>query len=187
VKRIYYRILPHKSDKGVQLTIGAERNKTGRWWKIPLEVLAVLSAILGVIGFAVSTQTKLSVEVSGSSQAANPLATIFYVSNDGALPVHSVMAACGAIQFTAGNFKWTSEPNARLISSDSKAETLSPGHKMSLPCNHMIGVADPATITKAEMTIIVDYQTVFRWQRTDRFPLKAERTENGWIWKSIPR
>lgn len=183
------RVPRHIRDRERQLQLQAIRTTPVRSHKVLLEVLGGIATLLTILAFYLSyIVPKLSVDISGSSQAANPLATVFYLSNDGALPIHSIVAACGAIQLTAGNFNWESAPDARFISSDSKAEILSPGHKMSLPCNHMIGVINTATITKAEITIIVVYRPDWvPWHKTGRFPWKAEKAETGWIWKSIPR
>jgi hypothetical protein len=159
------------------------------WWKTFLEYLAVFSAILGIVAFVLSNAPKLSVDVSGSLQPANPMSTVFYLSNDGLLPVHDVVVACGAPQLKAGKYEIESEQDARFLFPDSKAAKLSPGHKMTLPCAHLVGVADPASITEAEITIIADYRPDWvPWHKTARFPWKAEKTENGsWIWKSVPR
>jgi hypothetical protein len=176
-------------DRERQLRMQVKEPKRARSNKILWEVLGGFATLLTIVAFYLSyIVPKLSVDTSGSLQAANPLATVFYLSNDGTLPVHNILAACGEVQFKAGNYQVISEPDARFIFPESKAEILSPGHKMSLPCSHLFGVAEPATITRAEITIIVDYRPDWvPWRKTARFPWKAEKTETGWIWKSLPR
>lgn len=182
---------PHTVSIETRKTMQEEPPNKRRWWKIPLEILAVLSAILGVAGFVVGVKTKLSVEVSGSLQDTNPFASVFVLKNDGALAVHKVLAACGEPQFKAGQYSWQSETNAKFIFGDnSRAKVLSPGHHMTLPCGHMFGFADPATVTEAKLTIIVDYRPDWTpwWHRTARFPWKAEKTLDGkWLWDSLPQ
>jgi hypothetical protein len=154
--------------------------------------VGIIASILGIIGFLLDIAPKISIGSSGSLQAANPMATVFYLSNDGLLPVHDILAKCGALQFKAGNFEIESDKDAGFIFSDSKAEILSPGHQMTLPCAHLIGPApgaDAADITKAEFTVIVTYRPHWLpWHKTERFPQRAEKAEGGnWIWKSLPR
>lgn len=172
----------------------SDQRQKGRWWwlKLLVEILALVSAILGVTGFVLTTRTKLSVDVSGSLQSANPMATVFSLSNDGTLPIHSVMAVCGAVQFTMGKWQMESGPDAGFIFPESKTEILSPGHKMTLPCGHVIGPpvgVAPTDITRAEITIVVHYRPDWwPWHKTMRFPWKAEKTQDGtWIWKSMPQ
>ena len=140
-----------------------QHRKKGLWWwfKLLIEVLAAVSAILGVTGFVLTTRTKLSVDVSGSLQAANPMATVFSLSNDGTLPIHSVEADCGAVQFTMGKWQIESASDAAFIFPESKTELLSPGHVMTLPCGHLVGPpvgVAPTGIARAEITIIVHYR-----------------------------
>src|SRR5262249_1027207 len=129
--------------------------------KLFLEVLGGVSAILGIVGFFLSAITKLSVDSSGTSQASNPMATVFYLPNDGILSLHDIGASCCEPHFKMGNYEIDSAPDARVVFPESKAETLSPGHKMTLPCGHLVGLAPkakPADITEAAITIIVDYR-----------------------------
>jgi len=154
--------------------------------------LGIIASLLGIIGFFLDVAPKISIGSSGSLQAANPMATVFYLSNDGSLPIHDIVAACGAPQFKMGGYEISSEPDARFLFPESKAEILSPGHQMTLHCAHLVGPApgsSPTDITKAEITIIVRYRPDWLpWHKTERFPQKAEKTEEGnWIWKSIPR
>jgi hypothetical protein len=143
---------------------------------------------------ALSIAPKFSTDVSGSLEPANPMATVFVLSNHGPLPIHNVIAKWGEIQLNAPPFaKIQSAPDSGILLRGSKAEVLSPGHKMTLPCAHAIGlmggVGNPESVTSAEMTIIVDYRPDWiPWHMTTKFPWMAEKTQNGnWIWKSISR
>lgn len=156
------------------------------------KTVGVILGLLTIAGFLLSNAPKLSVDVSGSLQPTKPLDTLFYLSNDGILPVHDIETGCGEIQFKAGDYTIDMEHDARFVLPESKAEILSPGHKMTLPCDRVVGIRDPALIariTRAEITIFIDYRPDFvPWHKKARFPWKAEKTESGsWIWKSLPR
>jgi hypothetical protein len=180
-------------DKEPQVRIPVTESTFVKSHKILWAILGGLGTLLTIVAFYLSyIVPKLSVDVSGSLQAANPMATVFYLSNDGALPIHSIVAACGAPQFKMGKWEIQSEPDVRFIFPESKAEILSPGHRMTLPCGHLVGPkggATPTDITKAEITIIVDYRPDWvPWHKRARFPWKAEKTLDGkWIWNSIPQ
>ena len=169
----------HKEDINTRESSQPSRK---HWIKI-LEWPVAIFGILISIGFGlVSNAPKLSVDVSGSLQSASPMATVFYLSNEGLLPVHSVVVTCDVVKATGVN-------GIGFILEDSLAEKLSPGHKMTLPCAHAVAYENPTDATEAEMTIKVDYRPDWLWySKTDRFPWKAEKTTNGsWIWHSIPR
>jgi hypothetical protein len=180
---------PPVADKGKlpsQSTVQSEPRKKGKWWKIPLEILAVVSAILGVTGFVLSTRSKLAVDVSGSLNPTNPLAAVFYVSNEGALPVHDVAATCGSVNAAAPKIRIIG-PGER-VAPESYAKILSPGHKLTLPCGHATGFTAFTNLTEAEIVIRVHYRP--DWcprTKTATFPWKAEKSQTGeWIWESIP-
>src|SRR5258708_35896747 len=115
----------HIRDKERQLQLRATQPTPVKTHKVLLEVLGGIATLLTIAAFYLSyIVPKLSVGVSGSLQAANPMATVFHLSNDGALPIHSVVAACGAPQFIMGKWEVKSEPDARVIFPESKAEIL---------------------------------------------------------------
>ncbi len=167
---------------------------TKRWIRTLEWAIAIGGIVVGILGFLLNYAPKLSVAISGSLQAANPMATAFVLANEGLVPVHDIVAACGAPQFKMGKWEVASDPDARFVLPESKAEILSPGHTMTLPCGHLMGPNNggpipPGAITKAEITIIVDYRPDWLpWHKTERFPWKAERTlDGGWHWNSLPR
>lgn len=150
--------------------------------------IGIVSLVLGLAGLILNYIPKLSVSVAGSLQSVNPMASVFALSNDGLLPVRDLFVVCGTPQLDAGQYKFQSGPGGGFIFPDSRAEVLSPGHTMALPCGHIFGVADPSSITKAEITIVVRYRPDFLfWHKTANFNWKAEKTLDGtWIWKSTP-
>jgi hypothetical protein len=151
-------------------------------------LVAVVLALLTVSGFYLGyIAPRLSVDVSGSLQAANPLAAVFQVSNDGVLPVHSVAATCGNLSAHLPNIQIVG-PGER-VAPEFYADTLSPGHKLTVTCGHTYGLTAPTNFTSAEMVIQVHYRPDWiLWRKTATFPWKAERAQDGhWIWNSVPR
>jgi hypothetical protein len=182
------RIPPqHTQDIGMQDPQPTPRKRlirTVEW------VIGLTSLALALAGFWLSyVVPKLSVDAYGSLRPTDPMSTAFYLSNDGALPIHSILVACGAVQFKAGLYEINSSEDSGFLFPESRADTLSPGHKMTLPCSRVVGVAEPASITRAEMTIIIKYSPDWLpWvHKTAKFPWKAQKTETGWIWNSLPR
>ncbi len=178
-----------RRGKQRQLAIQAEPHKKGQWWKIPLEVLAVLSAVLTIVGFVLNSAPKLSADVTGSLQPTSPMGTIFYLSNDGALPIYDVVATCGNLdligegfQVVGGGIEFQAPPEAR-------ADILSPGHKMTLPYAPVFGFTAISNLKGAHLIIRAHYRPAFLpWRKTATFPFEAIRTANGnWIWRSIPQ
>ena len=76
---------------------------------------------------------KLSVGVGGSLQPTSPMGTIFFLSNDGALPVHDVVVTCGNLEITGQNLRVTGMGAEFPAPPEARADILSPGHKMTLP------------------------------------------------------
>jgi hypothetical protein len=152
-------------------------------WAIGLVSLAVALA-----GFWLSyIVPKLSVDVSGSLQPNNPLGTVFYLRNDGSLPVHDILVTCGHLDVKTTSL--TIVGPGEFILPGSHAEILSPGHRMELPCAHAIGFTAITNFTDAKMTITATFRPDFvPWHKTAVFPWEAERASDGrWIWKSLPR
>lgn len=156
---------------------------TKKWWKIPLEVFLGVCTVLSLLAGVVSFLPKLSVDISGSLRSQEAMGTVFYLSNDGVITVRDVTAACRADDIRTE--RGQSVSNIGFLNPDSFADKLSPGHKMTLPCARV----NITGVTTARMTIDVSYKPAWAWwYRHERFPLEAERTQDGtWIWKSIPR
>ncbi len=148
----------------------------------------MLSAIVGVIGFVLSNTPKLSVDVSGSLVPANPMSTVFYLSNDGLLPIHDITATCGIESVGTPQNMMVEGFRVKLLP-ESLASILSPGHKMTLPCAHVVGFQNPPAEIVANITIYVDYRPDFVWwHKQMEFPMRAKRTASGnYLWKHIPR
>jgi hypothetical protein len=180
-------------DKAAQDKLGTEsKSKAPTWHKYAIRTLewaiAFGASLLTIAGFFLP---KVSVNTSTSLQATNPMKSVFSLSNDGLLPIHDIIAVCQLEKFKAGNFQMlaTGEGDGGFTFPESHGDILSPGHHMTLPCAHLIGVDDTASITEAEMTIILTYRPDFVWwHRKAKFPFKAEKTmDASWIWKSLPR
>jgi hypothetical protein len=181
----------HKSSIGEHLTIEEEPRKKGRWWKIPLEILATLSAILGVLGFVVSTRTKLSVDPSDSLVSYSPMGTTFVLSNEGSLDIHSVAVSAANLHLensdpktgfqVIGAWEFTNVPK------DATADILSAGHKMGLPYPRNFGLTAISNFTGGSFTFIVRYRPDWLpWRKKEIFPFEAIRTTDGkWVWKPV--
>jgi hypothetical protein len=154
--------------------------------KTLLELIGGVSAILGIAGFFLNFAPKLSVQISDSLDPSNPMATVFVLTNQGYLPIHDVVAACGAAKLSTPKITIDSAPDARMVLPGSQAEILSAGHNLTLPCGHLFGTHEAI---RAEITIIVEYRPDWVWwHRTERFPWKAEKRADGtWTWDSVPR
>jgi hypothetical protein len=181
----------HKPQTASQLTTEVEPGKKGRWWKIPLEILATLSAILGVLGFVVSTRTKLSVDPSDSLTSYSPLGTTFVLSNEGSLDIHSVAVSAANLHMensdpktgfqVLGPWEFTNVPK------DATADILSAGHKMGLPYPRNFGFTAITNFTGGSFTFIVRYRPDWLpWRRKEIFPFEAIRATDGkWVWKPV--
>lgn len=153
-----------------------------------LEVLGGFATILTLAGFYLSyLAPKLSVDATGSLQSSSPMGTLFYLSNDGALPIHEVVVTCGNIHIDGEGFKvlgfgleYNAPPQAR-------ADILSPGHKMTLPYAPAFGFSAVSNLKGARLVIRAHYRPAYvPWHKTETFPFEAIRTTNGtWIWRSI--
>ena len=77
--------------------------------------------------------------------------------------------------------------NMAFMSPASYAETISPEHKMTIPCDQMMDTGS-IPIKKATMDIIVTYRPDFvPWRRTTKFPMEAQkRLDSTWLWRHLP-
>jgi len=161
----------------------APQSPPKRWWKVPLEIFLGFCAVVSLLAAGVTFLPKLSVDTSGSLRSRDPMGTVFYISNDGLLPLYDITVDCGIYDVQAPRI--TFHGNFAVRFPDSHADVLHPGHKMTTPCAHAVNVQ----ATSARIAIIVDYRPPWVWwHRREQFPLEAERSEDGtWIWKNIPR
>jgi hypothetical protein len=174
----------HIQAKTTQSGLREEPSKKEKWWKLPLEILGGISVIVTILGFVLTALPKLSIDLSGSLQPQDPMATLFYLSNDGILPIHDIEASCYIGDVEYGKWKVEGFNIHRPGSLGTHAEILSPGHKMSLPCERIFAMPE-GTATKAELSVFVDYRPDWTWwHKQTQFPLVAEKTAEGaWVWK----
>jgi hypothetical protein len=156
-----------------------------RWWKVLLEIFLLLCAVLGLVSAILTFSPKLSLDTSGTLRPRDPIGTVFYLTNVGSVTVYDVIADCGMDDLKFGNNSEISGITMRMP--ESKADQLSPGHKMTLGCQRTIESGDD--VHEAKMTILVSYRPPYVWwRRKEQFPVEAERTQNGeWTWKSLPQ
>jgi hypothetical protein len=168
---------------------------TPRKWLIrTVEWIAgIVCVALIVAGFVLTNLPKLSVNVSGSSHPNDLMGTVFSVSNEGFFPVYDVNVGCEVMRVDIPPPRNTHVVGPTTVYfPESRAENLSPGHKMTVPCGRAIGIqlanAEVREI-HAEMFIVVTYRPKWlRSYKSEKFPMATEKTENGtWRWKSIPR
>ncbi len=155
--------------------------------KLLLEILGLPLAAATIAGFYLSYAPKLSVDASESIASFNPMGTIFYLSNEGALEIHNVAVSCANLRIDGQNLQIVGPWEFTNVPPEAKADVLSPGHKMSLPYAPAFGFTAINNFKGAQLTIIVRYRPAYLWWRkTEVFPFRAVRTASGsWIWKSI--
>jgi hypothetical protein len=155
-----------------------------------LELFGGLATLLTIAGFVLSYLVpKLSVDIAGSLQPTSPTGTLFYLSNDGSLPIHDVKVTCGNLEITGQGIRVTNLGAEFPPAPEATAEMLSPGHKLTLPYAPAFGFTGVSTLTGAQLVIRAHYRPdwVF-WHRTDTFPFQAIRGVDGsWIWRQLPR
>jgi hypothetical protein len=117
------------------------------------------------------------------------MGTIFYLSNEGVLPIHDVAVSAANLRIGGNYLQVIGMGEFTNIPAEAKADVLSPGHKMSLPYAPGFGFTGVSNFNGAQLTIIVRYRpTWVWWRKTDTFPFRAVRTNSGnWIWESVPR
>jgi hypothetical protein len=175
-----------KRQRPTQPARKEESPKKEKWWKVPLELLGAIGVIVTVLSLWLAALPKLSIDISGSLQPHDPMSTVFFLSNDGALPIHDLHTNChlGDVQYSHNALQDVELMNVPGSTSD----ILSAGHKMTLPCEHLLEIGDmPAN--KAEMIITVGYRPDWVWwHKYAEFPLKAEKGADGnWVWTHVPQ
>lgn len=119
----------HKEDRKPWPQAPAKESAFIKSHRAFLELLGLIGGLLTIVAFYLTyIVPKISVSVTDSLDASNPFASIFTLTNDGALPIHDVATKCGAIKFEAGKYSMNSSPDAGIVfGQDSKAEILPPG------------------------------------------------------------
>jgi hypothetical protein len=157
-------------------------------WLVGMGLVALI-----VAGFVLTNLPKISAEVSGSLRSNDPMGAVFSVSNEGSRPVYDVNAGCEIIrvdELPPGNRHFLG--STTFYFPESRAEILSPRHKMTVPCGRAIATKLDNVETSevyAQLFIVVTYKPKgLWWHKSEKFPMGTEKTENGtWKWKSIPK
>ena len=156
-------------------------------------VAATAFVTLSAAGFVLVNLPKLSADVTASTPSSDPMGTMFTVSNEGLLPVYDIQAGCEVMRVDTpapGNKHFVG-PKAFYFP-ESRAEILSPGDKMIVPCGRTIAMTMDNAETlgiRADMFIVVTYRPKgLLWHKSEKFPVEMVKTEDGaWLGKSIPR
>jgi hypothetical protein len=156
--------------------------------KIVEWALGILASVLTIAGFVLSNAPKLSVDASESVASFSPMGTIFYLSNEGMLPIHNVAVSAANLRIDGENLQVLGPWEFTNVPPEAKADVLSPGHRMSLPYAPAFGFTAINNFKGAQLTIIVRYRPAgVWWRKTEVFPFRTVRTASGgWIWKSVP-
>lgn len=148
---------------------------------------------LTVLGGMVSLLTLYPrVTVSTSFETKDPLSSSFLVSNDGYLPVYSVMVYCRLGIVGIGNFPQSGEQTDRFGSGIQPAfipvTTLVPGAKELVPFNDCIASKPGDHLTIAHVGLRITYRPLlWPWKRsfTQEFYAK-DNGSGGYILYSVP-
>jgi serine/threonine protein kinase len=177
----------YESAPPPQPTPRKPRGRTLEW------VVGIIFLMFIVPEFVLSNLPKLSVDVSGSLRPNDRMGTTLNLSNKGILPVYDVKAGCDVkrVDISPPVDSQLAGPIA-FNAPESRAEALSPGQEMTVPCARAISISpDNLAISEihAEMFMVVSYRPKgVWWHKAEKFPMEAKKTEKGtWVWKSIPR
>jgi hypothetical protein len=156
-------------------------------------VAGIAFLTLSVTEFVLTNLPKLSADVSGPLRPNDLMGAMFYLSNQGLLPVYDVKAGCKVMRVDTplSTNRDFAEPTT-VYFPESHAEILSPGREMGVPCGRAIAIKQDNPETSemhAEMFFVVTYRPKWVWwHKSEDFPMETQKTEKGtWIWKSIPR
>jgi hypothetical protein len=170
-----------------QATPGRQLLQTLKW------VVGAVCVTLIVAEFVLTNLPKLSADVSGPLRPNDPMGAMFNLSNEGLLPVYNVKAGCKVmrVDLPPSRSRDFVEPTT-VYFPESRAEILSPGRKMTVPCGRAIAIKSDhmeALEIHAEMFFVVTYRPKWVWwHKSENFPMEMKKAENGmWVWKSIPR
>jgi hypothetical protein len=127
-------------------------------WGVGIACLTLI-----VAEFVLTNLPKLSADVSGPIRPNDPMGAMFNLSNKGFLPVYDVKAGCKVMRVDTPPFRDRDfvEP-ITVYFSESRAEILSPGHKMTVPCARAIAIKRDNMETleiHAEIFFVVTIQT----------------------------
>jgi hypothetical protein len=171
-------------DRERQLRMQVTPPKPVKSHKVLLEIIGGISALLTIAGFLLSyVVPKVSVNTSGSLRSHDPLGSVFYLQNDGALSIHDVAVRCTMRRLEDERGNTLSDVPIEV---GPHVALLLPGHKTTLRCQDIFG--NTISVRKIKMTIDASYRPSFLWWRkNESFPMEAAKAEDGtWIWKNLP-
>jgi hypothetical protein len=162
------------------VALGAQRYVFGK------TVLGGLLGALGLLGTLVGIAgafPRLSVNTQGSVRTHDPFGTVFYLSNDGVLPLHDITYGCRVDELVA---KGMNLQNMLAFDSRRSDPVLSPDRPMTLDCHQYIEL--DGSLPSLHATITVHYRPSFIpwWYRVTNFRMQAIKSDDGtWIWSRI--
>lgn len=183
------RVTRRKRDKEPQSPKPAKESTFTKSRRLFLEVLGGIATLLTIAGFFLDHVPKISVDAAGSLQSTSPMGAVFYLSNDGGLPIHDVEVTFGNVEIAGQGFRVEGFGLEYKAPTEARADKLSPGHKMTLPYAYGFGFMGVGNLQGAQMTIRVHYRPDWiPWHKIEVFPFETIRAANGtWIWKNIPK
>jgi hypothetical protein len=141
-------------------------------WQIAVG-FSVVSAV-ALTPYAVAP--KLIVSPSERLDSANPLSTVFNVTNDGLFTIHSVQLVCGIRNVIAGHTRMT---NIALKDSKLDRSHMSPGENAVIGCGNVnLG----PQLTTADISIDVSFRPAYWFLRIERhFAFTAHISKDGQV------
>lgn len=143
-------------------------------WKIFLTI----GAILGFWSAFYSLAPSLSVTPQTPLDLQNPFTTPFVVSNDGFLPVYSVVYSCSTKNVEDANRNRVSIVSA--VTGRIDALRINTDEKQTIRCPFPVRLSAP--IQRGEITLTITFRSSWiPWDQEKRFHFVAARNSNGHI------
>jgi hypothetical protein len=150
------------------------------WWKsLPAKIVAVLTFV-GLLVTLLPLWPRLSMDKSGSLDSSNPLKTMFYVTNEGILPMTGVDVTCYIKAYSENRDITVNCPPIQLIN---QAKFLPYKSKLTLRCDTIFGDRG-VTWDTASLTIVIDYGVLFIPVHSPQVfhVVGAKSAQNTWEW-----
>jgi hypothetical protein len=162
---------------------GHTPDRPRRWLLRASKSVGIVAILLTCAGFVLNELPKLSVGSSDSPERNDPMAAVFYLSNDGKLPLYGVSFAC------ALNNLGELTDNVVTDLGHLNAVSLRPGEKLAMSCPDAVQVDRTAATARATITLLVTYRPAWTpWNKHACFPMEARTNAWGeWVWKNLPQ